>query len=81
MDERQAETTRKQVNAAQRRSGLSWEKVLRLSRVDRGERRTESRAQLIAKKGASSGRMQRLTELVPIPTDSYMVRERSVKAP
>ena len=33
-----------------------------------------------AKKGAS-GRMQRLTELVPIPTDPYMVRESSVKAP
>jgi Ca2+-binding EF-hand superfamily protein len=27
MDEREAETARKQVNAAQRRSGLSWEKV------------------------------------------------------
>ena len=38
------------------------------------------RAQRLAKKGAS-GRMQRLTELVPIPSDPYTVRESSVKAP
>ena len=51
---------------------------LSTSEDDRGER-PAGRAELLAKKRAS-GRMQRLTELVPIPTDPYMVREISVKA-
>ena len=46
----------------------------------RGEREKAGRAQMLAKKGAS-GRMQRLTELVPIPECGVKASEGSVKAP
>ena len=59
-----------------RRAEVCQEQVA--AREAQSRRAAAGRAELLAKKGAS-GRMQRLTELVPIPTDPCVVRESSVK--